>query len=162
MPDELLEIEIARAERARRFGSTAGEGVAPSAGLCVTWRIEHDHHVDRAQPGSRRNGRRLREAFNMILKDPVAIVTGAGRGIGAATAMALADAGVTVAAVGIESDLVTHTSNAIARRGGRSLWISATSPRSGRWSTRSWRLSAEWTSWATMAGLPVAPNHGPD
>jgi 3-oxoacyl-[acyl-carrier protein] reductase len=57
----------------------------------------------------------------MILKDPVAIVTGAGRGIGAATAMALADAGVTVAAVGIESDLVTHTSNAIARRGGRSL-----------------------------------------
>jgi hypothetical protein len=152
MPDELLEIEIARAERARRFGSTAGEGVAPSAGLCVTWRIEHDHHVDRAQPGSRRNGRRLREAFNMILKDPVAIVTGAGRGIGAATAMALADAGVTVAAVGIESDLVTHTSNAIARRGGGA----------GRWSTRSWRLSAEWTSWATMAGLPVAPNHGPD
>lgn len=98
----------------------------------------------------------------MILKDPVAIVTGAGRGIGAATAMVLADAGVTVAAVDIESDLVTHTSNAIARRGGRSRWMSATSRRSGLWSTRSWGLSAEWTSWSTMAGLPVAPNHGPD
>ena len=104
----------------------------------------------------------------MILKDPVAIVTGAGRGIGAATAMVLADAGVsvdagvTVAAVDIESDLVTHTSNAIARRGGRSRWMSATSRRSGLWSTRPWGLSAEWTSWSTMAGLPVAPNHGPD
>jgi len=30
MPDELLDIEIARAERARRFGSTAGEGVLQS------------------------------------------------------------------------------------------------------------------------------------
>ena len=57
----------------------------------------------------------------MILKDQVAIVTGAGRGIGAATAMALADAGAAVVAVDIGGDLATQTADAVARRGGRAL-----------------------------------------
>ena len=57
----------------------------------------------------------------MILKDQVAIVTGAGRGIGAATAMALADAGATVAAVDIGGDLAGQTADAVAHKGGRAL-----------------------------------------
>ncbi len=57
----------------------------------------------------------------MILKDQVAIVTGAGRGIGAATAMALADAGAAVAAVDIGGDLAAQTADAVTRRGGRAL-----------------------------------------
>jgi len=57
----------------------------------------------------------------MILHNQVAIVTGAGRDIGAATAIALADTGATVAAVDIDSGLAAHTADAVTRRGGGSL-----------------------------------------
>ncbi|MFN4088089.1 MAG: SDR family NAD(P)-dependent oxidoreductase [Alphaproteobacteria bacterium] len=61
----------------------------------------------------------------MIPRDQVAIVTGAGRGIGAATAIALSDAGATVVAVDIDGDLAAHTADAITRRAGRALAVPA-------------------------------------
>ena len=96
----------------------------------------------------------------MMLKHRVAIVTGAGRGIGAATAIALADAGATVAAVDIDSGLAAHTADAIVRRGGRSLALAVdvgdvTAIRSMVDTVTA--ASDRWTSWSTMPGLPAAP-----
>ena len=51
----------------------------------------------------------------------VAIVTGAGSGIGAATALALAAEGAAVGAFDVDGDAVRATVMAIERRGGRAL-----------------------------------------
>ena len=56
-----------------------------------------------------------------VLADRVAIVTGAGNGIGRATALALARAGAQVAAVDVDGGSVKATADAIAALGVRSL-----------------------------------------
>ena len=57
----------------------------------------------------------------MILADRVAIVTGAGNGIGKATALALARAGAQVAAVDVDGGAAKVTADAVAALGPRSL-----------------------------------------
>ena len=59
----------------------------------------------------------------MTLADRVAIVTGAGTGIGKATALALARAGAHVAVVDIDAGLAKATADAIAGLGRRSLAV---------------------------------------
>ena len=59
----------------------------------------------------------------MTLADRVAIVTGAGNGIGKATALALARAGAHVAAVDIDAGLAKSTADAVSQLGRRSLAI---------------------------------------
>jgi NAD(P)-dependent dehydrogenase (short-subunit alcohol dehydrogenase family) len=61
----------------------------------------------------------------MTLSDRVAIVTGAGHGIGNATALALAQAGAFVAAVDIDNAAAEKTAAAIVGLGRRSLAIGA-------------------------------------
>ena len=57
----------------------------------------------------------------MILADRVALVTGAGNGIGRATALALAGAGAHVAAVDVDAGVAKATADAVAALGRRSL-----------------------------------------
>jgi len=57
----------------------------------------------------------------MTLADHVAIVTGAGNGIGSATALALARAGAHVAAVDIDKAAAEKTATDVAALGRRSL-----------------------------------------
>ena len=57
------------------------------------------------------------------LADRVAIVTGASRGIGAATARALADAGAAVVLAARDERALTDVANDIARDGGRALVV---------------------------------------
>jgi 3-oxoacyl-[acyl-carrier protein] reductase len=59
------------------------------------------------------------------LAGKVAIVTGGSRGIGAATAAALAANGVSVAAVGRDEAALAAVTAGIAQRGGRAIWIAA-------------------------------------
>jgi len=59
----------------------------------------------------------------MTLADRVAIVTGAGTGIGKATALALARAGAHVAAVDIDAGLAKGTADAVAGLGRRSVAV---------------------------------------
>ena len=59
------------------------------------------------------------------LADRVAIVTGAGRGIGHATALALAAAGADVAVVDIDKGAAEATAGAVAAAGRRSLAVGA-------------------------------------
>jgi NAD(P)-dependent dehydrogenase (short-subunit alcohol dehydrogenase family) len=59
----------------------------------------------------------------MTLADRVAIVTGAGTGIGKATALALAKAGAHVAAVDIDAGLAKSTADAVSSLGRRGLAI---------------------------------------
>jgi NAD(P)-dependent dehydrogenase (short-subunit alcohol dehydrogenase family) len=61
----------------------------------------------------------------MTLNDRVAIVTGAGRGIGRAIAEALAGAGAHVAAVDVDLAAAEATANAVAKHGGRGLAVAA-------------------------------------
>ena len=61
----------------------------------------------------------------MMLADRVAIVTGAGNGIGRAIALALAREGAHVAAVDIDAGLAKTTADAVASLGRRSLAIDA-------------------------------------
>jgi NAD(P)-dependent dehydrogenase (short-subunit alcohol dehydrogenase family) len=61
----------------------------------------------------------------MSLADRVAIVTGAGNGIGRATALALAQAGAHVAAVDIDPAAAKGTANAVSAFGHRSLALDA-------------------------------------
>ena len=61
----------------------------------------------------------------MELQDKSAVVTGAGRGIGRAIALQLADAGALVAAADIDADNADDTSAAIQESGGESLSIHA-------------------------------------
>lgn len=60
-----------------------------------------------------------------LLGGAVALVTGAGRGIGRAIAFALAEAGASVAAVARSSDEVAETAALIEGRGGRAVGLSA-------------------------------------
>ena len=59
----------------------------------------------------------------MMLADRVAIVTGAGNGIGKATALALARAGAHVAAVDIDAGLAKSTADAVSQLGRRGLAV---------------------------------------
>jgi NAD(P)-dependent dehydrogenase (short-subunit alcohol dehydrogenase family) len=59
----------------------------------------------------------------MTVPDRVAIVTGAGHGIGRATALALAEAGFHVAAVDIDAGVAKLTADAVAAAGARSLAV---------------------------------------
>ena len=61
----------------------------------------------------------------MELSDQVAVVTGAGQGIGKATALALAAEGATVVAVDINGDSAKDTVTAIATKGQRGVPIQA-------------------------------------
>jgi NAD(P)-dependent dehydrogenase (short-subunit alcohol dehydrogenase family) len=61
----------------------------------------------------------------MTLADRVAIVTGAGNGIGRATALALGRAGADVAAVDINAAAAAETAAAVAALGGKSLAVEA-------------------------------------
>jgi NAD(P)-dependent dehydrogenase (short-subunit alcohol dehydrogenase family) len=61
----------------------------------------------------------------MTLDDRMAIVTGAGHGIGRATALALAQAGAHVAAVDIDAVAAKATAEAVAKLGRRSLAVDA-------------------------------------
>ncbi len=61
----------------------------------------------------------------MILKDKIALVTGAGQGIGKASALALSEAGATVIAVDIKADLAEKTAAEIAGHQRKSLAIAA-------------------------------------
>jgi NAD(P)-dependent dehydrogenase (short-subunit alcohol dehydrogenase family) len=61
----------------------------------------------------------------MILADKIALVTGAGQGIGAATALALSEAGATVVAVDIKRDLAERMAATIASHRRRSLGLEA-------------------------------------
>ena len=59
------------------------------------------------------------------LAGKVAIVTGGSRGIGAATAAALAENGVAVAIVGRDQTALSDVAARIAERGGRAIWHAA-------------------------------------
>ncbi len=59
------------------------------------------------------------------LAGQVAVVTGGSRGIGAATARALADNGVAVAAVGRDRDALARVAEGITARGGRGIGVAA-------------------------------------
>ena len=61
----------------------------------------------------------------MMLKDQVALVTGAGQGIGAASAKALAEAGAIVVAVDIDGVLVEKMARSLAAHQHRTLGIAA-------------------------------------
>ena len=61
----------------------------------------------------------------MTLKDRVAVVTGAGSGIGRAIAHAMAAKGAHVAAVDIDEATASDTTGAIARAGGRAIAVQA-------------------------------------
>src|SRR5271165_2878284 len=59
------------------------------------------------------------------LAGKIAIVTGGSRGIGAATAAALAASGASVAVVGRNETAMTAVTASIGQRGGRAIWIAA-------------------------------------
>ena len=61
----------------------------------------------------------------MELKDQVAIITGAGQGIGRATALAMAKAGATVACVDINGEAAKAVAAEAGKLGGRTLAVSA-------------------------------------
>jgi NAD(P)-dependent dehydrogenase (short-subunit alcohol dehydrogenase family) len=61
----------------------------------------------------------------MVLAEKIALVTGAGRGMGRAIALQYAQAGAAVAAADIDGQTAQETSAAIEAAGGRSLPIQA-------------------------------------
>ena len=87
----------------------------------------------------------------MILNDQVAMVTGAGQGIGKACALALAEAGAHVVAVDINAPNAEATAEAAAAFQRRSLAIARGCRRPGAtstgWCARRWKRSAASTSW---------------
>ncbi len=66
-----------------------------------------------------------REQYLMQLKDKVAVVTGAGRGIGKAIAIRFAQEGANVVVDDVNSSLGTATVNQICEHGGTALFVNA-------------------------------------
>ena len=65
------------------------------------------------------------EEVSMVLAEKIALVTGAGRGMGRAIALQAREAGAAVAAADIDGQTAQETSAAIEAAGGRSLPIQA-------------------------------------
>lgn len=63
--------------------------------------------------------------MSQVLSDQVVLVTGAGRGIGGATARLLAQRGAAVGVLDIAADLAAETADAIAKAGGKAMPIVA-------------------------------------
>ncbi|MFV0297790.1 MAG: SDR family NAD(P)-dependent oxidoreductase, partial [Hyphomicrobiaceae bacterium] len=61
----------------------------------------------------------------MQLADKIAIVTGAGQGIGKATALAMADEGADVVCADINAETAAETAAAVTAKGRRALTITA-------------------------------------
>ena len=59
----------------------------------------------------------------MSLKDKVAIVTGAGKGIGEATAIAMADAGAKVVLAGYRDESINAVLEVITKKGGEAIAV---------------------------------------
>jgi len=72
-----------------------------------------------------RPGRAPRYGSYPDLAGKVAIVTGGSRGIGAATAAALAANGASVAVVGRDNAAMAAVTSGIDQRGGRAIWVAA-------------------------------------
>jgi 3-oxoacyl-[acyl-carrier protein] reductase len=66
-----------------------------------------------------------RHAHYPDLAGQTAVVTGGSRGIGAATAAALAANGVAVAVIGRDENALESVATRIAERGGRAIWVAA-------------------------------------
>ena len=86
----------------------------------------------------------------MTLNNQVALVTGAGQGIGKAAALALAEAGAQVVVADIDAQKAEETAEAITRCNAAPppfRPMSATWATSTAWCGRRWSCSARSTSW---------------
>ena len=87
--------------------------------------IETENHASTIVVNSSEDYRNEREEMNMKLKDKVAIVTGAGRGIGRGIALRLANDGADVVVVDVNSETVKKVAKEIEAVGRKSIAIVA-------------------------------------
>ena len=96
----------------------------------------------------------------MQLAEQVALVTGAGQGIGRAAAVSLAAAGADIVAVDINGVAVKETAGSVAAQGRKSLAIEADMGRVSdidRMAAEAMASSVRSTSSSTMPASPAAP-----
>ena len=101
----------------------------------------------------------------MKLNDRVAIITGAGSGIGAATALLFAQEGARVAVVDVREDAAKGTAQAIERAGGQALSLVADVSRSADNQAIVEQTLARWGRldvFHANAGVPQFPSHVED
>jgi 3-oxoacyl-[acyl-carrier protein] reductase len=91
-----------------------GEGAWSPKSLIFCW-------SPGASPGRRRYSKLLREAFDLQLEDQVAIITGAGGGIGAEIAYTLADAGASIVVNDVVEEAAQKVADEVESRGVRAL-----------------------------------------